>query len=129
MLIPRTIIRSESTVPASRGNHRTFEGEIHAPFKNGWCSLQTGQGRIEIGGVGNRPLALAVVTETPGLQNSRQSDAGAGLVRRARPVDARVLCGGNAELGKKVLFRQPVLGDSKRVCVRMSRFLPSNHFN
>ena len=66
-------------------------------------------------------LALAVVAETPRLQDARQSEIGDGAVEILARGDVGERRHGNAELPEQGFFRQPVLRDAERARVGENR--------
>ena len=71
VLVFADVERREGAVQAARRNHRHLALEGDEAFQNGWRPAEPTMQREEVGPFSDQRLALAVIAETPRLEDRR----------------------------------------------------------
>ena len=105
--------RSKATISPSRLRAATTEtsrSKATKPSRIIGAEPERAVNRGDVGALADQRLALAVVTEPPGLEDRGTAEFGDRAHQRARILDADEGRDLVAEIAQEGLFRQPVLG-------------------
>ena len=121
MLVLAEVVNRDLAFEAARRDHRHLALESDEAFEDHRRRAQRAVNRSDVGPFADQRLALAVVTEPPGLENRRTAEFGDCAHERARVLDADKGRDLMAEVAQERLFRQPILGERKRAGARANR--------
>src|SRR5579872_5880091 len=114
VLVLAKIEGGEIAVEAARGDQRDFALEAHEAFQDGRLAAKAAEQRGEVGAFAHQRLALAVIAETPRLQDRRTAERADRAHQGAGVLDGQEGRGLQADIPQEGLFRQAVLGQRQR---------------
>ena len=121
VLVLAEIVSRDLAFQAARRDHRHFALEGDEAFEDHRRRTQRAVNRGDVGPFADQRLALAVVTEPPGLEDRRAAELGDRAHQRARVLDADKGRDLMAEIAQERLFRQPVLSERQSTGARTDR--------
>jgi hypothetical protein len=114
-------VAAHLAVPAAHRHLGDLPAEGDEALQQTGHAAQSLPGAVQVGGLAQYPLALAVVALAAGLEDGGQADGphrGGQVVRRVHRAPGG---GGDPEFGEQGLFPQPVLGHRQGLGGRIDR--------